>query len=247
MRVVANRRCASFQQKLLPRHPRYIRRRAVQRPERHAPAHRQIAVNVGDVRRHVRPCQPLNHRFRPQIVPHIERRAFARKHRQQIRLRILFVLLIFFRVIPLFAEDAHEVPLRSRIHPLIHRQFRRQHRLRPLRRNGMQKRQQRIRRVGGHVDEQRQGKQVNCFGKLQGQRRLPRNAHIARLHRQAQHFIQPIERRLDEIPIPRQKIHPRIAVLLHLPRQPHRLTKQVRSQHGIPRRRVPQLHRLNRA
>ena len=111
----------------------------------------------------------------------------------------------------------------------------------------MQKRQQRIRRVGGHVDEQRQGKQVNCFGKLQGQRRLPRNAHIARLHRQAQHFIQPFESHLNVIPIPRQKIHPRIAVLLHLPRQPHRLTEQVRSQRGIPRRRVPQLHRLNRA
>ena len=111
----------------------------------------------------------------------------------------------------------------------------------------MQKRQQRIRRVGGHVDEQRQGQQVNCFGKLQGKRRLTRNAHIARFHRQAQHFIQPLESHLDEIPIPRQKIHPRIAVLPRLPRQPHRLTKQVRSQCGIPRRHVSQLHRLNRA
>ena len=62
-----------------------------------------------------------------------------------------------------------------------------------------------------------------------------------------QDAVQPLKRRLDVIPIPRQKIHPRIAVLLHLPRQPHRLTEQVRPQRGIPRRRVPQLHRLNRA
>ena len=101
--------------------------------------------------------------------------------------------------------------------------------------------------MGGHVDEQRQGQQVNCFGKLQGQRRLTRNAHIARFHRQAQDAVQPLECCLNVIPIPRQKIHPRIAVLPYLPRQPHRLTEQVRPQRGIPRRRVPQLHRLNRA
>ena len=62
-----------------------------------------------------------------------------------------------------------------------------------------------------------------------------------------QDAVQPLERRLDEISVPRQKIHPRIAVLPRLPRQPHRLTEQVRPQRGIPRRHVSQLHRLNRA
>ena len=97
------------------------------------------------------------------------------------------------------------------------------------------------------ADPQRQGQQVNCFGKLQGKRHLTRNAHIASLHRQMQDAVQPLECCLNVIPVPRQKIHPRIAVLPHLPRQPHRLTEQVRPQRGIPRRRVPQLHRLNRA